>query len=434
MTTVTGNIATGHTYDYIQGTYGDQIINLNQGSFSTSGNIGHWSNGSTDGYITKSTPFSSVGTGSITNIEIDKTSASAHSSLNFSNLPYLDYTGEFANKILNGLDIFDAGDTFNIVNNGKAVFNTLSGNDNYTSTGTGIDIIASNGGADIIHTGGGNDILEGGGGNDDLYGEDGNDIIYANQGLIADTYHTSGGPNNGVDDDYANGGAGDDVIYFAGPKEPMASSNYDSGDSTGYATGGAGNDTIYGGVEGDDEFHGGSGNDIIYGEFGNDLIYGEDDNDFLSGGAGSDTIYGGNGNDSIHSGLRKFGDNYHEVLTNQTDGTGNDWLSGNAGDDILYYESNNVVGYGGSGSDTFIFKDITTNQVLTQGQSIKDFSTGDKINLSFLEGIGDRNDLSIQYSANGYEVRDNPANTDSHDDFFFRVVSDHSLTSSDFIF
>ena len=84
--------------------------------------------------------------------------------------------------------------------------------------------------------------------------------------------HTLHGRNN---DDYIDGGQGNDTIY------------------------GHGGDDILIGGSGDDRLFGGKGDDAISGGAGRDEIYGEEGNDFIDGGVGQDTVDAGPGDDRV---------------------------------------------------------------------------------------------------------------------------------------
>lgn len=113
----------------------------------------------------------------------------------------------------------------------------------------------------------------------------------------------------------------------------------------------------------DDTIHqtiyGTKGNDKLAGGDGNDVLHGLDGNDLLDGGADHDKLFGGNGNDTLRG------------------GNGNDVLTGGLGADKLT---------GGAGSDRFVFASIKDSTVSASGRdTIFDFGTGDKINLSAID-------------------------------------------------
>lgn len=95
--------------------------------------------------------------------------------------------------------------------------------------------------------------------------------------------HLTGGNR----DDVLNGLLGDDVLL--------------GGNGADTLLGGAGNDCLDGG-EGADTLIGASGNDLLAGDGGNDWLRGESGNDLLSGGRGDDFLNAGTGIDTITGG------------------------------------------------------------------------------------------------------------------------------------
>lgn len=133
-----------------------------------------------------------------------------------------------------------------------------------------------------------------------------------------------------------------------------------------WANGGAGNDVIYGGG-GDDRLLGGSGDDIVNAGDGHDYVDAGAGNDMVWGGKGSDTLYGGEGNDVVHGGAGKdYLDGYlgHDILTG---GAGDDVLSGGQGNDRLEGGAGNDVTYAGKGTDQ-ITDQSGSNRVYHQAQ------------------------------------------------------------------
>jgi len=117
----------------------------------------------------------------------------------------------------------------------------------------------------------------------------------------------------------------------------------------------AGNDTIIGG-NGADKLSGGLGNDVIKGGAGDDTVLnGNDGNDSIEGNDGADRLNGNAGNDTLNG------------------GAGTDTLNGGTGKDVLT---------GGTEADTFVF---STLPVAGDSNTITDFITGDKIDLSAID-------------------------------------------------
>jgi hypothetical protein len=167
-----------------------------------------------------------------------------------------------------------------------------------------------------------------------VIGTDGNDTILIRQtgaNAVTVAYGATVKRFTGVNEIYADGGAGDDFIYF--DTTPLGANEIRLAMKA-TLIGGAGNDTLVGGA-GNDYIDGGAGNDSLYGNGGNDTIYGGDGNDLINAGAGDDTVHGGTGDDRI------YGSGGNDQLFGDS---GNDYLSGGSGTDTLV---------GGTGFDTF---------------------------------------------------------------------------------
>jgi VCBS repeat-containing protein len=116
------------------------------------------------------------------------------------------------------------------------------------------------------------------------------------------------------------------------------------------------------GTNADNTLYGGAGNDTIHGDNGNDVIYGGSGADMLNGNNHVDHLYGGSGNDTVN------GDNQA------------DHIYGGFGADLLT---------GGSSNDTFYFLDQRDT-----GDTITDFASGDKIDLTALGVTGIAGELT----------------------------------------
>jgi Ca2+-binding RTX toxin-like protein len=169
-------------------------------------------------------------------------------------------------------------------------------------------------GNDVVYAGAGADFFTGGNGKDRLYGEAGGDVIFGGLGSDkiyggeGDDYLVGGfeGENQfNIDPgkDEIHGGLGNDTIFGGGGKDRLYG---DEGNDQ--INGWLGDDTAYGGT-GDDSIEGGDGKDTLHGEAGNDTIDGGNGDDRLYGGDGVDIIYGDarigggrGGNDTIDGG------------------------------------------------------------------------------------------------------------------------------------
>jgi Ca2+-binding RTX toxin-like protein len=111
---------------------------------------------------------------------------------------------------------------------------------------------------------------------------------------------------------------------------------------------------LYVNINGDPAVGGTSGDDSLsLGSSG--VLIGGDGDDSLTGSAGSDSLFGGSGTDTLRG------------------GDGNDVLVGGSGADTLY---------GGLGADTFVWHLADAPSAVTD--TVKDFSTGDKLDIAEL--------------------------------------------------
>jgi Ca2+-binding RTX toxin-like protein len=236
------------------------------------------------------------------------------------------------------------------------------------------DTMSGNADRNIIGGEGGADLLDGRGGDDALSGEAGNDILSGRDG-----------------NDRLVGGDGTDTL-----------------------SGEAGNDSIDGGI-GNDSAFGGAGNDSITGGAGIDNLDGGDDNDILEGGAGADALAGGSGIDTASyassaagvsvnlatgavSGGDAVGDTFSGIeqllgsgfADTLTGNTGANTLWGMAGDDVLTGGVGADTLKGGAGNDSFRYTATADSTVAAAGRdTITDFTTGDKIDLSAIDANGE---------------------------------------------
>jgi Ca2+-binding RTX toxin-like protein len=398
---------------------------------------------------------------------------------------------------------------------GDAQGDQLAGITNLTGSDFG-DHLFGNASDNTILGGGGNDTLRGGAGADHLDGGTGVDFANYQGSTAAVTVdllnHTaSGGDAQGDvltnignlygssnadhlsgdnDRNIIGGENGDDVLVGNGGDDAMngenGADNLDGGDGNDRLVGGQGIDTIHGGA-GTDSIDGGTENDILFGDAGTDTIFGNtgddqinggDGNDILIGSVGADALVGGAGVDLAHYGNSSFavtvnlalgtglggdaqgdtltgienvvGSNHDDVLTGDDNanqlagGAGADILTGGAGGDLLR---------GGTGNDTFVYLSISDSTVASAGKdSIGDFTTGDKIDLSAIDADGNPNNGNTAFhfsstpggfsgqpgeikvvDVNGVQLVGGDTNGDRIIDFAINVYSDHHLTASDFV-
>ncbi|MGE4314205.1 MAG: calcium-binding protein, partial [Pseudobdellovibrionaceae bacterium] len=285
------------------------------------------------------------------------------------------------------------------------------------------DVLYGSDGNDQIAGGAGNDQISGGGGNDVMQGDEGADTLYGGTG--DDTYIFM--PNMGADVIDEAVGEGFDTLLLAGGMRPDTIRMWSDVNGNLYIVNKFNPNEVVK-VEGEQVFgdngHAGSnfgarmerisfetGENIdltggIYseGSIYDDLsqleaLYGTQYGDTILGLGGNDNVKGLDGNDIL----------YGDDGTFDGIGDGNDYLNGNDGDDILYGEGGNDQLYGGSGndildggtgSDTLIGQggdDVFVYKIGYGQDTISDFSRGeDRIDLSFISGIYELDDLNIE--------------------------------------
>ncbi len=234
--------------------------------------------------------------------------------------------------------------------------------DDTITGGNRADGLNGNSGNDVIEGRAGDDILVGdyyyAGGSDSVYGGGGNDIINPGTNSSAGIV------------DYADGGAGDDLLSFAVqlnfdaplgvtleyiyPHSPGSLFAWTIDVGSGQATSSTGGTVTFerferyqGGI-GDDALLGSSAGDILDGHNGNDTIQGEGGDDAILGGFGDDMLFGGDGDDSVDMGqgndradggagtdLLSFGDTYIALAVNTQSGV----AVGTYNDSVWNYDS-----------------------------------------------------------------------------------------------
>ncbi len=351
--------------------------------------------------------------------------------------------GEDGDDTLNG----DAGDDKLYGRAGRDMMNGGLGNDtlygglgddalnggdgNDTLTGEdGNDIINGDAGDDKITAGVGMDVINGGLGADSIYGDDGNDTINGDAG--ADKLYGGAGDdevNGGADNDTIYGGLGVDTINAGDGADTVygedANDMINGGAGADRLYGDGGNDTMYGGLDadklygalGDDTLYGDAGADYLYGDAGNDTLYGGADNDMLYGAVGNDVLNGDAGDDSLYgeAGIdvlnggdgkdRLYGGADNDILRG---GAGDDSVNGDAGNDVVIGGIGKDDLYGGAGNDVFGFTSLDALD------AVRDFATGDRLNISdLLTGFsGNVNDLQFFVKMTGTSTKTFAINTD----------------------
>lgn len=371
--------------------------------------------------------------------------------------------------------------------------------------GAGVNVLTGGAGDDALHGGAGADTLEGGDGIDqadyrgstagvtvDLLAHTGSggdaqgDVLTGIENLFGSSFddHLTGDDGRTI----LGGGNGADTLAGNGGDDSLAGEagddSLDGGDGNDRLIGGAGVDTIHGGI-GNDSIDGGSENDVLFGEDGNDTIVGGAGNDqidagigndIVEGGAGADAITGGAGSDTAYysssasgvtvnlaAGTASGGDAQGDTLTGieQLYGSGgadvltgdasNNALWGGAGGDVLTGGVGADALKGGAGSDFFVYASVADSTVAAAGKdTIADFSTGDRIDLSAIDADGNASNGNTAFTfgtgnftgagqlrvvdfGDGRQGVYLDINGDKNPDSIIAVLSDHALTASDFV-
>ena len=297
----------------------------------------------------------------------------------------------------------------------KVVYNTfenISGSrygDNLTGDAGG-NVLKGGGGSDTLNGGAGDDTLEGGPGGDSLDGGEGTDTASyagASTGVTLDLSYGASGRGTGGD---ASGDSFTNIEKFVGSPHDdtfIASSRTDNidggeGDSDGidtvsYARSSGKVEVDLTDTDGQDASSGfdnadnfASGDTLT----GIDNVIGSSHDDKLTGGAGKNTLEGGSGKDTVN------GRGGADVLDG---GRGDDTLDGGDGDDIFIFRS-------GDGNDT-----------------INNFASGDKIDLTAFKSIESVSDLNTSTSGGNLRI-------DLSDSQDITIVGKTTADAGDYIF
>ena len=291
-----------------------------------------------------------------------------------------------AGNASNGGDTFNGGagtDTVSYANRSNDLTVTMGAGSNDGETGENdnvaadVEVLTGGGGDDTLTGGAANNTLNGGAGDDTLNGGNGDDTLNGDAG--DDTFLSPAADGA----DAYNGGAGTDVVSYAGRSATVVAS-IDAVANDGEDAeldnvkadiedliGGDGNDTLTGSA-GNNELTGGAGDDILNGGAGNDTFVAaatDDGADTFNGGTGVDTVdYSARtatltvtmGNAAADDGLASEEDNVASDVEDLVAGSGDDTITGNDlannidggdGADTLDGGAGNDILFGGAGVD-----------------------------------------------------------------------------------
>jgi Ca2+-binding RTX toxin-like protein len=268
-------------------------------------------------------------------------------------------------------------------------------------------------------------VIQAGAGDDVVTGGDGDDVVCAGAGDDLVVILASQSDSNDGDDHY-DGGEGIDTIDLSALVEAVVA-DFEECFAEGAEIGRdrIENFEIIRGGGGNDQLTGGKGNDILHGGAGNDRLKGRDGDDILVGGAGHDDVQGNGGNDTylvivraeeapisdgdddfdggegidvydasatkhgvtidLYAGRALGAEIGADVLTSVEAGVGG------SGDDIIVDGVGVTIMTGGAGNDIFVFS--LGSMTGDHRDEIRDFSTGDRVDLSGLgklvfDGLG----------------------------------------------
>ncbi|WP_413813782.1 calcium-binding protein [Rhizobium sp. Root482] len=275
------------------------------------------------------------------------------------------------------------------------------------------DTIIGDDGDNRIDAGAGDDLLSGGDGDDVICGDDGDDVIVVFASTSNDDADDDG-------DDIYDGGDGIDTIDLTALVEAVIADmqeQYVEGAEIGRDTitdfeiirGGRGSDRLNG-SSGSDILHGGAGDDRLKGRDGDDILVGGDGNDEVEGNDGDDAFLvfaraapgpASDGNDSFNGGVgvdvydasaTKLGVTIDLIVGRVTGSeTDTDTLTsveaavGGSGNDTLIDGAGVTIMTGGAGNDIFVFG--IGSLAGDHRDEIRDFGTGDRVDLSTFEGL-----------------------------------------------
>lgn len=283
---------------------------------------------------------------------------------------------------------------------GNAVGNTITGT-------SGADQLEGLGGNDYLIGGVGDDYLVGGLGNDKLDGGTGNDTYFITGGT--DTVIDGSGTDRVIiDSDVYTFKVGNVAIEFLELKGGHDGGEFYAGTKVGITMiGKSGGERFYGSLFNDVLIGGAGGNDELWGYKGNDVLDARGGSAIMYGGLGNDVYYTSSGIDFCEEAANEGTDTVHTTATTHLqenveililagsaningfgydNGIQGDTIIGNSGNNVLDGLWGNDTITGGGGADTFRITDVWNGQADTDVFTDVNFSQGDRIDLSALDG------------------------------------------------
>ena len=336
----------------------------------------------------------------------------------------------------------------------------------------GDDAIYGYAGNDTLDAGGGNDILDGGAGADTMTGGSGDDKYYVDDAGDVIVENAGGEDKVLTRISYALAAGVNVEILGTTNQAKTTPINLTGNEFAQWIFGNAGNNILSGGG-GNDRLVGGGGTDTLIGGAGNDVFRVNDASDVIveAAGQGEDKLQA-SASYTLADGV------FVEILT--TDGVsktkaidlagnssnnlihgnyGVNVLSGGAGNDQLYafHGNDTLIGgagadglWGGFGNDTFVFQD-TTDSLIGARDQIRDFSSGDLIDLSGIDAnsavaddqaftfvgsngfSGTAGELRAYQTSNAEWIVEGDTDGDGDADFQIYALSSTALTVDHFV-
>ena len=334
----------------------NQIVNLNNGTFSS---VGHLTNNLSIAYSNdfRSTIENAIG-GSGNDILIGNAAANQLTGGAGADT----FEGGAGNDVLNGGAGFDtasyAGSASGVnINLAASIY---SGGDAVGDTLTSIEAIVGSGFADTITGSAGDDTIEGGAGNDILSGGSGIDTVSYAGSTFGVTVH--------LDNPTAQNTVQQGIDTISGFENILGSSQADS------LWGDAGNNVINGGAGFDYIVSGGGTNALIGGDGGDTyVVQGVNDVVTEAVGGGYDVVLAqtnlmlaaGSEVEALAvnttAGITLTGNEFQQTLSGNV---GNDTLNGGGGNDLLISGAGTNTLVGGSGSDIYYSQGV--NDIVTE--------------------------------------------------------------------